>query len=449
MLTSRWYRKIREWDTYRLLRHLRISQYWPTEKIRQYQWERISKLLQHAYAHVPYYRRIFQTSGVTPLDFKSFDDFQQLPVLSKTDIRENFDDLVARNVPPSELIPDATGGSTGEPLHYYHDRQYQQWADAAIMRGWYEFAGCSPGDCCAVLWGAERDVSSDFSTWERFKDLCRYGEIRLNSFNLSDDRKKAFLRWCRWFRPRLLRGYVTAIKELAVYLDENRLLFPKLDGVILCAETVDDDSQAYIERVFRAISYNTYGSREVSLIAMECSMKNGLHEVSENNYVEFEPIDLPGYTSAGNLLITNLNNYVMPFIRYRIGDIGVCSTQETCLCKRGLPLIAHVIGRTTDIFQFYDGTRIAGEMFIHLMKDFPVRKYQFVQVTDRRVVLRLNQSDANNVELLEHIRNTYQPYLPAGVALDCEAVESFETTPTGKFHFVFRQFANAPPTGGV
>lgn len=439
MITARCYTRLKEAPAHEILRHLRASQFWPRERIREYQLEKLQKLIRHAYNRVPYWRRAFEAFGATPEDVRTFDDFRRLPILTKQLIRDNFDDLIARNLPEEDLLPNATGGSTGEPLRFYQDRQYHVWADAARMRGWYDLANCRPGDRCAVLWGDVRDVKSDFPLGQRLKEMCLYGTVTLNSFNLSEARIRCFLRWCWWFRPKLLRGYVTGIKELAQFLDKNGLRFPRLKGVVLCAETVDAESQATIERVFRATSYNTYGGREVSLTAMECAAKNGLHEISENNYLEFEPIELPGYPGAGNLLVTNLNNYAMPFLRYRIGDIGVPSSLESCSCGRGLPLIAKVIGRTTEVFEFYDGTKIAGEMFIHLMKEFPLREYQFVQVSDRRVILMMTDADAHEPALKERIRAAYRPHLPTGVAIDFEEVNHIERTATGKFRFVFRE----------
>ena len=439
MITARCYARLRFAPAVQTLRHLRATQFWPREKVRQYQWEKLQKLLRHAYANVPYWRRVLDACGATPADLRTPDDFRRLPVLTKPLIRANIVDMIARPLPPEDLLPNATGGSTGEPLQLYQDRQYLRWAHAARMRGWYEIAGCRQGDRCAVLWGDVREVHSDFSLKERLKEIFQYGTVTLNSFNLSQQRMRKFLRWCRWFRPKLLLGYVTAIDEFAAFLDENHLSFPALRGIVLCAETVYPDVQANIERVFRAPSYNTYGGREVSMIAMECAAKNGLHEVSENNYVEFEPIDLPGYPGAGNLLVTNLNNYAMPLLRYRIGDIGVPSTRESCDCGRGLPLIAQVIGRTTEVFEFYDGTKIAGEMFIHLMKEFPLKEYQFIQVSARKVILRMTVADARVPGLQSRIRAAYRPYLPAEVVIEFEEVNCIERTATGKFRFVFRQ----------
>jgi phenylacetate-CoA ligase len=102
-----------------------------------------------------------------------------------------------------ELIPNATGGSTGEPLHFYKDRQYDIWADAARIRGWYQIAGCEMGDNCALLWGDMKEVKGDFSAVERLYRFCKFGEIPLNAFNLSEERKLIFLKWCQVLKPKV------------------------------------------------------------------------------------------------------------------------------------------------------------------------------------------------------------------------------------------------------
>jgi phenylacetate-CoA ligase len=439
MITARLYHRITGRDYAQVLDHLGKVQFWPYDNIREYQFNKLKRLLGHAYLHVPYYQRLFKSVGVTPTDIRNFDDFKALPILTKHIIRENINSLTATNMSKEELIPNATGGSTGEPLHFYKDRQYEVWADAARIRGWYQIAGCEMGDNCALLWGDMKEIKEDFSAFERLYRFCKYGEIPLNAFNLSEERKLAFLKWCQLLKPKLLRGYVTAINDLAIFLDERKLTFPELKGVILCAETVDEGTQSYIERVFHSPSYNSYGGRELSLIGMECSQKNGLHEVSENNYVEFEEINLEGYDNAGELVITNLNNYGMPFIRYKIGDIGIPGLVDSCKCGRGLPLIKRIIGRTTEMFIFGDGTRIAGEMFIHLMKDLPLKEYQFIQASDSTIVLRVKKSDNVRGDLRKRIQQTYQKYLPKNVTIGFEEVDGFEKTATGKLKFVYRQ----------
>lgn len=442
MLSAKYRHLISKKKTNQLLRHIKETQYWSLNEIRKYQFKKLKELIEHAYLNVPYYKQVFRNIAARPEDIKSFEDFQHFPVLTKDIIKKNFKDMIAGNVIKTDLIANATGGSTGEPLSFYQDLNYKYWADAARIRGWYNIADCEYGDTCAVIWGAMHEIKEDFSSFERARDLLKTGEIWLNAFNLSEKRKRKFFKLCKIIKPKLLRGYTTAIKDFAMYLEENRLTFPKIRGVILCAETVNDDLQKYVERVFDAPSYNTYGGRELSLIGMQCKCKNGLHEVSENNYVEYEPIKLSQYENAGNLIITNLNNYAMPFLRYRIGDIGVPSPETSCDCGRGLPLISKIIGRTTEVFSFKDGSKIAGEMFIHLMKDFPLNEYQFVQKSETEIILKHKKQDKVDRALKDRICEMYSKYLPDNVNLNFDEVENFEKTITGKFKFVMRDFSS-------
>ena len=440
MFVSKVFQRYKSRNIIPILNFLLHSQYWSLEKIQAFQFEKIKKLINHAYLNVPYYHQLFKNIGIKPSDIQQYEDFKSIPILTKDIIRQNFNDLKASNLQENDFIPNSTGGSTGEPLHFYQDTQYANWADAARIRGWYNLAGCSYGDSCAVLWGAMRDIKEDFNVFERLRDYLLTGEIWLNAFNLSEDRKLDFIKLIKILRPKLLRGYVSAIKDLATYVENCKIYFPPLKGIILGAETVDSATQEYIEQIFKTTSYNTYGGRELSLMAMECSNKNGLHEISENNYIELEKIKISNYQNAGNIIVTNLNNYAMPFIRYRIGDIAIPNENRICNCGRGLPLIGKIIGRTTEVFIFYDGSRIAGEMFIHLMKDFPVIEYQFVQTSESSILLKLTKNNLVNEKIEEKIRSTYKSFLPDKVKFDIEKVEKIKKTETGKFRFVLKQF---------
>ncbi len=434
------FRKYAHREALPLLARLEVTQNWNFDQIRAFQFEKIKELLAHAVANVPYYSQMFENLGAEVQDFRNFNDFAQLPILTKDIIKQNYSKLVAENIPASGYFANATGGSTGEPLNFLQDYRFKAWADSARLRGWYNFAGHNCWDTdCAVLWGAVHDIKQNFSVKERALDYLKQGEIKLNAFNLSDERKVEFVKLFKFFKPALLRGYFTAIKDFSDFVEANDIKLPFVDGIVLCAETVDEFSRQKIEKIFNATAYNSYGGRELSLIAMECEHKNGLHEVSENNYVEFESIDLQDCPGAGNLIITNLNNYVMPFIRYRIGDIGVKSNKTSCTCGRGLPLIERVIGRTTEVMTFTGGIKIAGEMFIHLMKDFPLREYQFVQKSESHIVLKYPSNFKFTNELKMQILETYRRYLPDGVTFEFEQVAAFEKTVTGKFRFVLKE----------
>jgi phenylacetate-CoA ligase len=95
---------------------LQESQWWSKEQLEEYQLQQLSKLLQHAYENVPYYRRVFDERGFKPKDIPDFTDLQMLPYLTKEDVRTNFNDLIARNIPKEQMDYGTTGGSTAVPL---------------------------------------------------------------------------------------------------------------------------------------------------------------------------------------------------------------------------------------------------------------------------------------------------------------------------------------------
>ncbi len=420
----------------RLLKFLENSQYWEAKKLQEYQLKHIKKLLLHAYQNVPYYTELFDKNKIAVDNFKSFEDFKQIPFLTKKDIKERFTDLIARNHLNNECIVNYTGGSTGIPTKFYQDKSFIEWSAGVRIRGWLQVPGYNFYSSRAIIWGAERDIRSDYSLRERLYDFVVRGAVRLNCFNLSPQRIKAFLKWYNLLTPSLIIGYVSGIERFCDFVKRNNAKIHVPGAVVLCAEGATEAQRNYIESVLDAPTYNMYGGREVGLIAMECEHHRGLHTVAENNFVELSPINLSGYKNAGDLIVTNLNNYIFPFIRYKIGDIGVASPSSDCPCGRGLPLVDKIIGRSADNFVFKDGLIIAGEMFIHLMKEYNVDKYQFIQESIGLIKLKIVPNKHFRKDDIVKIKDRFSKHLPKYVELSIELIDNIPKTKTGKLRFV-------------
>lgn len=102
----------------RMERLLAESQWWSSEQLQTYQWQQLQALLQHAYQHVPYYRRTWSEAGISPADIQSPLDMRKIPLLTKEQVREHRDELIADNY-RHRLLKTNTGGSTGEPLELF------------------------------------------------------------------------------------------------------------------------------------------------------------------------------------------------------------------------------------------------------------------------------------------------------------------------------------------
>ena len=99
---------------------LEESQWWPKERLKEYQDKKLRSLINHAYTSVPYYRAVFDRHGIRPEDIRTSDDLAKVPILTKDIIRENFPDkIVVGNEDNRRDGIWTTGGSTGEPLKFF------------------------------------------------------------------------------------------------------------------------------------------------------------------------------------------------------------------------------------------------------------------------------------------------------------------------------------------
>ena len=122
--------------------------------------------------------------------------------------------------------------------------------------------------------------------------------------------------------------------------------------------------------------FETYGNREVMLMATECEEHDGLHVQAENLVVEVvvRRDDTDGTRPAapgelGEVVVTDLHNLAMPFIRYATGDLATAADDSPCGCGRGLPRIASVEGRTSDVLEDGDGHQVSGIALMTLFVD--------------------------------------------------------------------------------
>jgi len=174
--------------------------------------------------------------------------------------------------------------------------------------------------------------------------------------------------------------------------------------------------------------FDSYGCREISQIATECEAHNGLHIVFENQYVEQDGQDI---------IVTNLNNYVMPFIRYKVGDLASAIDYSPCSCGRMSPRIVSLVGRDNDNIELPNGKVINGEFFEFLFFGIPsVIQYQVVfKRSTGRLQIKLHLSESSDT-IGTMLKQTMADKFGFN-AVDVEYSDSFDKTPTGKLRFVY------------
>lgn len=422
-----------------VLRTLRESQWWTPEQLREVQWLRLKRLLDHVYENVTFYRERFNDAGIHPDNIKSFDDLAKIPVLTKKDIKQNMQKLLANNYPTSKLIPGRTGGSTGEPMHFYYDIGSLNYNRPAIFRN-LEWAGLEQGDKHVVMSGSHFDYTQAQKTIYKLRDKilrCK----KMTSTSLDNKKLYKYARELRNWKPKVLWGYASAIYLFAEFLRKEKITDIKLNSVITSSETLFPAWRESIEAAFHTKVFDLYGGREL-FIAGECKRHEGYHICDECLYVEV----VRGGVKApegemGKLLITDLNNYGFPLIRYEIGDIGTKSLRS-CSCGRGLSMLSKVEGRVSDIIVTVDGKFITPPSITVPLGDIEgVKQYQLVQKKKEEVELNLVTNEKYTDEATTYIANALQDILGTKTKLKINFTDKIDVSESGKRRVIISEIS--------
>jgi phenylacetate-CoA ligase len=363
---------------------LERSQWWRADRLRAFQWIELKKLLHHVFATVPYLREKYRAAGATLEDLHSWNDFRRLPTLTRAEINAHGPELCSTAY-HGRLLPHATGGSTGTPTRFFRTYESYDWRTATKDRA-YGWSGWRLGEPALYLWGAPVGSVSRRQAWKARAYQAVHRQLIVNTFSQSDQLWSDVQARARTFRPVLVVGYVSSLEAFASYLLRTGRTLPGVRFAIAAAEPLFDATRQRIEDGLGVPLFNTYGSREFMSIAAECECRDGLHLHAENLLVETRETRERA-NGPSEILVTDLHNYGMPFIRYESGDLGTI-TSATCGCGRGLPRLERIDGRVLDALRTADGRTVPGEFFPHLLKEIPeLAHYRVEQTSLDRIVI--------------------------------------------------------------
>jgi len=428
------YRWTRE---FRIFRQLERSQWWPREKLLDLQWTKLKRLLRHSYETVPLYKEKFQGAGLTPEDIKTPDDFRRLPILTKDEVQNRTDDLISSTSSREAMKANETGGSTGHPLVFYQDENFRQHLRAELLRN-YVMAGYRVGGRVAFLWGSEYDLKDHVSPLQRMRDRLTMNIIWIDTFNLAREDIPKHYDTLAWFRPQVLVGFRSSLVLFARYALSKGDGKLRPGAVQSSSETLTSADRELMQKAFGCEVFNRYGCHEVGNVAHECEAHEGLHVLVENVFLEV--VDSSGNPTApgrpGVIVATNLNNYGMPFIRYRNEDVMVPS-ERVCACGRGLPLVERVEGRTSDTIVTPAGGILHGETFTRMFSNAGgIQQFQVVQesVDELKVKIVAGQG-FDRARALSFLEDNIRKQAGPGFRVDFQLCDSIPASPSGKHRY--------------
>jgi phenylacetate-CoA ligase len=353
---------------------------WNRQRLIRYQNRRLRKVVQYAYANVPFYHRLFKTVGVTPSEIRSVKDLNRLPVVRKNDLKkEPYFNLISTEFSDTHLKILKTGGSTGEPFAFYISDKEDEWRMADYLR-----ANISCGQRPWDRWVAVLDV--DRTSEHAYALVLVQRAIRFfvkNIIPVTWNREEQ-LTAIEKLKPEILDGFSSALWLLAreMELKNRKLIHPRM--IFGSGELISMSSRKYLETVFEAPYYDQFGCAEIARSAWQCPEKNWYHIDMDSVAMQFVGNDGEevGSGERGEIVYTSLFNYAMPLIRYGTRDIGT-PLDGYCPCGRSLPLINVVEGRENSFLVFPNGHIVSPMSFIETLKAFllvkEIEQYRIVQ----------------------------------------------------------------------
>jgi phenylacetate-CoA ligase len=402
----------------------------PGAELRLWQDARLRRLVTHAYESVPFYRRLFDRHRLHPRHVRGVRDLEIIPVIDKAELRrQRSDDLLAAGHDPDTLLAVRTSGSSGEPFtvrRTWLEDKLQYLIRLRALQG----LGIRTRDLVVAV-GVPRPENGDRKLVGRtLRALGLHPKVLVDG--LQDPVHVAYE--LRRLRPDVLVGLPGML---------NRLTAPELAGalepvrprlLVVGGEVTTPAMRARLGRTFGAPVYETYGSHECPLMAAECPWSGTLHACEDAALVEVladgRPVE-PG--ERGEVVVTNLHAYAMPFIRYRIGDLA--TRASGCACGSPFSTLGAVQGRMIDYFPLPDGRLLHPyEIVTRLVWGGQawMRQYQLVQERRDIIVLYVVAETPPSEAQVAEVRRAVLPVLGDRVRFEVRPVTRIPFEATGK-----------------
>jgi len=416
-----------------MVRELMKNQWLTPSQIQAIQQKKLQKLLHHAYTHVPYYRRLFESVGVTPGDIQTVADLSVIPITTKATLRElPLDQITAQNFDLNTCIKDRTSGSTGMPLNFFFTKDEMD-IRALVEIRMLSSVGYKATDSTLVIID-DRHLGTKY-WFQRLGILRREYDSILNPVEEQIERIQNM-------KPDIIWALTSNMALIASRMKTNNIPGVRPKAIYTSGEFLDHNRRKLIGSVFGVTPLDRYGSTECGGIAWECSAHMGYHINSDTVVVECMNDGRhaqPG--ESGELIVTNLYSYAMPFIRYSVGDRGILS-DKMCSCGRNLPLMQAIEGRSVDFIVLEDGTRISPYLVTCAIEDIPgIMRYQIIQESQKELTVNFIKSDGFSSETLNQIQTQCKGVVGDDVTIKPVVVESLAHDNSGKFRVVISKLA--------
>lgn len=419
--------------SYKVFRELLTeSQHWKPQEIMDYQYAELRHTLELAYEKIPYYRRRFTDYGVSPSDFKAPEDLVRFPTLTKSEVKENYHDLINPDIHKMKHLVTTTGGSTAEPMRFLQVKGLTRSKERAFIHAGWSRAGYEPGMKAVQIKGRSVGNPSQKCFWE-YEPIQNI--LEMDSNYLTPENIPLYLDAIRKSSASFIIAFPSSIYLLAKFIKQNNIDFPPLQAIFLASENVYPWQREYLKETFGCRVFSHYGHSEMVLLGMEARRSHDLRFFPEYGYLEILGIDdtpLAAVAAQGELVGTSFHNDLMPFIRYRTQDVGVVGGPDPD--GGHYPVLSDVEGRLQEFIVTRDNRLISictmGAAHFDVLDK--VHETQYRQEVAGKIEFLVVPKVNYTAEDRERIRRAVSDKTGPNLEVEVREVESIQRTKSGK-----------------
>ena len=412
-------------------RHLQWLEW---EEVNSIQKKKLYKILNHCNKNIPYYQKIFQKHS---FDFNGdiYQELKKIPFLTKHIIRKHLPNGLIDKKRKIYTI-EKTSGSTGEQGVFYLDDHAFSKIIAAQTLFW-EWAGYRFGKRTL-----QTGINPERGLKKHLKDrilLIKYAD----AFKIDEGIIKNTLEPFRNKKNIHFIGYPSSIYSYALFAKKLGIKDISFDSVISLGDKMFSNYRYLIEKIFNTKVFDTYGAAEGLMIAGECHFHK-YHILSSHVYIEIVDEDgnpVPDGT-LGQVVVTSLDNYLMPLIRYKVGDLAIKSKIQSCNCGRQLQILDKIIGRETDILYTPKSKILIVHFFTGIFEHFPeIQQFQIIQKNKgESIQIRYIKGINFSKDILEDIKNKIFKRAEESFPITFDEVSKIKSSPSGKPQIIVREY---------
>lgn len=419
-------------DFDKIYNNLKKTEWYSKEQIKSFQINELKKLIDYSILNIPYYKRLFEELRLTSKDITTLDDLKQIPILTKEDVRNNYESLKNPNY-NKKIIHAHTSGSTGKSLQFDFTQEAIQYRWALWFRHRARF-GVVPRDPFATFTGqVVIPISQKKPPYWRENYVSRQTIFTMH--HISKEKVASIVGRLNKGGFVYYAGYPSILYSLANFIEELNLKITAPPRVIFTgAEALLDNQRTKISEVFQCLVTDQYGFSEGCGNASRCEA-DLFHEDFEYGILECnDPVNNEDGSQTGQVLATGFTNLAMPFIRYEVGDTATW-INKICSCGRHTKTISQINGRNEDYVITPEGNKIL--RFDYIFKDtVDVMEAQVVQKKLGEIVIRIVKRGNYKINEEEKIRKLITSKVSPKLKVNFEYINEIEREATGKLRAV-------------